>query len=82
NDDDRAWWGDSLSHHSLDPLVVVRCMVGRFSYSPPSAKRRREMSSLGRVKESPHHALNDAGRAWWGDSLTRPRLDILSSFGA
>ena len=40
-----------------------------------------KMSSLGQVREFPHHAPNDE-RAWLGDSLTRPRLDILSSFGA
>ena len=27
-------------------------------------------------KKSPHHTLNDDNRAWWGDSLTCPRLDI------
>ena len=35
-----------------------------------------EMSSLGRVREFPNHAPHDNERAWWGDSLTRPRLDI------
>ena len=34
------------------------------------------MSSLGRVREFTHHTLNDNDRAWWGDSLTYPRLDI------
>ena len=29
----------------------------------------------GASKKSPHHALNDDNRAWWGDSLTCPRLD-------
>ena len=46
----RAWWGDSLTHPRLDSLVIIRCMVGRFSYSPPCAKRRRDMSSLGQVR--------------------------------
>ena len=35
-----------------------------------------EMSSLGQVREFPHHAPHDNERAWWGDSLTRPRQDI------
>ena len=30
----------------------------------------------GASKKSPHHTLNDNNRAWWGDSLTCPRLDI------
>ena len=34
------------------------------------------MSSLGRVKEYPHHSLSSSFRAWWGGSLTRPWLDI------
>ena len=72
-----AWWGDSLTSPRLDisrrrlalggeilllisgwtSLVVVRHVVGRFSYSPWA----RYHSSFG---------------AWWGDSLTRPRLNI------
>ena len=97
-----AWWGDSLPRPRLDmscrplahggeilflapgwtALVVVRRVVGRFSYSPQAG-----------------HLWSSFG-AWWGDSLTRPRLDssgrrvvgrfsyspqvghLLSSFGA
>ena len=39
-------------------LLVDRCVVGRFSYSPQAGLL---WSTVG---------------AWWGDSLTRPRLDI------
>ena len=39
-------------------LVIIRRMVGRFSYSPQA---RQLWSLFG---------------AWWGDSFTRPRLDI------
>ncbi len=73
-----AWWGDSLTRPRLDisghrsarggeilllapgwtSPVVLRRVVGRFSYSPQAGHLR---SSFG---------------AWWGDSLTRPRLDI------
>ena len=73
-----AWWGDSLTCPRLDisrhcsarggeilllapgltSLVIVRRVVGRFSYSP----RAGHLSSL--------------FGAWWGDSLTRPRLDV------
>ena len=73
-----AWWGDSLtqprldiSHHCLvrggeihliapgwTSFVVIRRVVGRFSYSPQAG-----------------HLLSSFG-AWWGDSLTHPRLDI------
>ena len=73
-----AWWGDSLTRLRLDisghhlacggeilllapswtSLVVIRHMVGRFSYSPQAG-----------------HLWSSFG-AWWGDSHTRPRLDI------
>ena len=73
-----AWWGDSIIHPRLDishrrsacggeilllapgwtSPVIVRRVVGRFSYSPQAGHLR---SSFG---------------AWWGDSLTRPWLDI------
>ena len=73
-----AWWGDSLTRPRLDisgrrsarggeillfapgwtSLVTVRCVVGRFSYSPQAG-----------------HLWLSFGM-WWGDSLTRLRLDI------
>ena len=73
-----AWWGDSLTRPRLDisrhrlacggeilllapgwtSLIIIRCVVGRFSYSPQAG-----------------HLWSSFG-AWWGDSLTRPRLDI------
>ena len=73
-----AWWGDSCTHPRLDisgrrsahggeilllapgwtSLVVVRRVLGRFSYSPQDG-----------------HLWSSFG-ACWGDSLTRPRLDI------
>ena len=73
-----TWWGDSLARPRLDishhcstcggkilllapgwtSLVVVRHVVGRFSYSPQAGHLSRSFS------------------AWWGDSLTNPRLDI------
>ena len=74
NDDNRAWWANSLTHPRLDSLVIVGCLVRRFSYSPQRTKRRQK-SSLGQVRESPNHALSSF-RAWWGDSPTHPRLDI------
>ena len=72
--------GDSLTHPRLDIsrlhsahggeillltpcwtyLVIVRHVVGRFSYSPQAG----------------HVSLSFS--TWWGDSLTRPRLDISS----
>ena len=39
-------------------LIIVRRVVGRFSYSPQDG-----------------HLLSSFG-VWWGDSLTRPRMDI------
>ena len=74
-----AWWEDSLICPRLDishrrsahggeilllapgwtSLIMVRRVVGRFSYSPQAG-----------------HLLSSFG-AWWGDSLTHPRLDIL-----
>ena len=39
NDDNRAWWANSLTHPRLDSLVIVGCLVGRFSHSPQRAKR-------------------------------------------
>ena len=73
-----AWWGDSLTCPRLDifcrhsvrggdillltpgwtSLVIIRRVVGRFSYSPQDG----HLSSL--------------FGAWWGDSLTHPRLGI------
>ena len=73
-----TWWGDSLTHPRLyisrrhltrggeilllapgwTSLIIIRRVVGRFSYSPQAG-----------------HLLSSFG-AWWGDSLTRPRLDI------
>ena len=71
-------WGDSLTRPRLDisrchsarggeillltqvwtSLIIVRRVVGRFSYSPQAG-----------------HLLLSFG-AWWGDSFTRPGLDI------
>ena len=73
-----TWWGDSFTHPRLDIfgshlacggeilllapgwtcLVIVRRVVGRFSYLPQAG-----------------HLWFSFG-ACWGDSLTRPRLDI------
>ena len=39
-------------------LIIIRRVVGRFSYSPHAEN------------------LSSSFGAWWGDSLTRPRLDI------
>ena len=75
-----AQWGDSLTRPRLDisrggsarggeilllapgwtSLVVVRRVVGRFSYSPQAGH------------------LSSWFGAWWGDSLTHPRLNISS----
>ena len=53
-----AWRGDSFTRPRLESLVVIWHMVGRFSYSPQAGH------------------LSSSFGAWWGDSLTRPRLDI------
>ena len=74
----RAWWGDSLTHPRLDSLIIIRCMVRRFSYSPPCAKRRRDVLP-GASKKSPHHALNNINRAWWGRFSYLPQAGHLSS---
>ena len=58
-----------LSHHhsvhgqEILLLATMRQMTTRYVLQRAS-------------KKSPHHALNDDNRAWWGDSLTCPRLDI------
>ena len=62
-------------------LITVRTLISLFgalwrdSLTRYHAANDDEMSSLGREREFPHHAPNDE-RAWWGDSLTRLRLDI------
>ena len=112
-----AWWSDSLTRPWLESLVIVRCMMGRFSYSPQAGHvcllfgewwgdsftcPRLDISCcrsarggvilllapgwtclvifrrvVGRFLYSPQagHLWSSFG-AWWGDSLTRPRLDI------
>ena len=47
--------------------------------SPLRAKRRCEMSSLGWVRKSPHHALSLSFCALWGDFLTWPRPILVQS---
>ena len=74
NDDNRAWWANSLTHPRLDSLVIVGCLVGEILLLPTTCQTTTEVQ-LGRVRESPNHALSSF-RAWWGDSPTHPRLDI------
>ena len=59
-------------------LVVVRRMVGRFSYSPHAGHLSFIIRRVvGRFSYSPHAGhLSSLFSAWWGNSLTRPRLDI------
>ena len=59
-------------------LVVVRRVVGRFSYSPQAGTSLVVVwRVLGRFSHSPQagHLWSSFG-ACWGDSFTRPRLDI------
>ena len=59
-------------------LVVVRHIVGRFSYSPhPGHLSFIIRCVMGRFSYSPHAGhLSSSFGAWWVDSLTRPMLDI------
>ena len=70
-----AWWRDSLTRPVLVFLVIVRRVVGKFSYSPRAglsrqhSSRGREILLLGQC-----WTLSAEFSAWWGDSLTRPVL--------
>ena len=58
-------------------LVIVRRVVGRFSYSPQAGHLVIALRVVGSFSYSPQAGhLWSSFVAWWGDSLTHPRLDI------
>ena len=73
-----AWWGDSLTRPRLDISGRPSARGGAIlllapGWTSPVILRR----VVGRFSHSPQagHLWSSFG-AWWGDSLTRPRLDI------
>ena len=75
-----AWWGDSLTRPSAGHLSSsFGRMVGRISYSPQALTSLDCGSARGGeilLLAPGWTSLVIVVRAWWGDSLTRPRLDI------
>ena len=74
-----AWWGDSLIHPRLDISHRHSACVGEILLLAPGWTSLIIVQRVvGRFSYSPQagHLWSSFG-AWWGDSLTRPRLDML-----
>ena len=73
-----AWWGDSLTRPMLD--ISRRCSArgGEILLLAPGWIYLTIIRSVvGRFSYSPQAGhLSSSFRAWWEDSLIRPRLDI------
>ena len=73
-----AWWGDSLIHPRLDISHRHSACVGEILLLAPGWTSLIIVQRVvGRFSYSPQagHLWSSFG-AWWGDSLTRHRLDI------
>ena len=79
-----ACWGDSLNHPRLDISLHRSTRGGEILLLTPGwtflvVARRM----VGRFSYSPQAGhLSSSFSAWWGDSLTHPRLDISLSHSA
>ena len=73
-----AWWGDSLTRPRMDISRRRSARGGEILLLAPGwtslvAGRR----VVGTLSYSPQHGHRSSSfGAWWGDSLTRPRMDI------